>query len=174
MPSLETLVFEDARLIEEAVDRLQAQGMTYEDAIEAAVNEIDSMTADKALAYAKTIINLESSAASIKVFVDRQLARVSAKVNLANRLRQRMLDLLPVDFKAEDDQVRVRFQKNNPAVDDSKLLSVVTLKETRPDLVTTTPESYTLNKKAVLDALKAGEEIEGLSLKKANYSIRIS
>lgn len=171
--SLSTLVYEDNKLIEDEIEALVEKGIPYEQAVEQAVMKIDALTADKALSYARLIVNLESQADAIKAAALKQSARVKHKEGVAMRLKLRLLELLPQDFKAEADDITLRFQRNAPSLDDSKLPSAEKLREERPDLFREVPASFELDKKGALDLLKAGEEIPGLSIRRT-YSVRIS
>lgn len=171
--TLSTLVYDDMRIIEEQAALLEAEGLTYEAAIEAAVAKIESLTADKALSYARVITNLESTAEAIKEACKRQSARASAKANLADRLKKRMLELLPKDFKAEDAEISIRFQKNPAGVDDSGLTDIKAFRASYAEFVRVVPESLALDKNAVKAALKEGRTIEGIKLTES-YSVRIS
>ncbi len=140
------LVNDDARIIEEEIDKLQAQGMSYEDAVEKAVMAVDALTDEKALAYGGLILELEAQAKAIEVKVKMQQARVISKQNQADRLRVRMIELLPKEFKAENENISVKFAATPAKLIDSMVMDVEALPEALRRVV---PETYQIKKDEV-------------------------
>jgi hypothetical protein len=169
MPSLFQLVSEDAKLIEEELDRLEAEGVPYAEAVERATAHVDSMTAEKAVNYAKVILSLEAFEERTKERAKAMLARGAARAATAQRLRQRMLELLPPDFTAEDEEVRVKFSKSK-FVDTSRLTDVLALPV---DVIRHIPEDWQIDKTAAMKHLKAGETLPGVTLGETLH-VRIS
>jgi hypothetical protein len=89
--------------------------------------------------------------------------RARAYDALGERLRKRMLELLPEDFSAEDADLKVKFS-SRVVLDDSKLQS---LENVPAEFVRVVPESKALDRVAALKAVKSGVVIEGLSLGKS-------
>lgn len=144
------LVNEDARIIEEELDKLQAGGMSYEEAIEKAVEATDKMTAKKVLSYGALILALEAEAEMIAAVAKRTAARAAVKTNKAKWLRIRLLNLLPRDFTAENEHLKLSFRNNGFSVADSTVGDVKALPEA---LRRHQPEAWTVNKDAAYDHL---------------------
>ena len=162
------LVNEDSRLIEEAADELVKQGLSWEAAIEQAVAQVDQLTADKALSYAGFIRDLNAQADAIESVAERSLARVKSKRGLADRLKKRLLELLPPDFKAENEQVSLSFVGRGYKVDDSTVTSV---KDLPKDILREIParaQDWALDKDKAETALKLIQsEVENMPLDEA-------
>ena len=148
------LVNEDARLIEEQADALVAAGLSWEEAIEKAVSIIDELTTDKALAYAGFIRELNAEAEAIKAMCERNAARAKGKAALADRLKKRLLDLLPADFKAENENVSLAFVGRGFKVDDSSVKDISVLPEDVLRIIPAVAESKALDKGAAENKLK--------------------
>ena len=152
MPSLFDLINDDAKLIEQTLDRLEAEGVPYEEAVERAVASVDQMTADKALSYARVILSMEAFAESAKERAKAMLARGGARQAVADRMRLRLLELLPRDFKAEDAEVKLRFQPSK-VLSDKDVKDVAVLSE---QIVEVIPESRKVSKTKINELIKAG------------------
>ena len=145
--------FEDEEL--EQIDELTEQLSSIEDALES-----------KTEACCQFIKTLEAEAEGFRVEEDRCKARRQALENGAERVK-RMLEstLLSLDIKEViAGTFKVKIQLNNPSVrvDDEKAI----------------PSGYfipvdpKLDKRGILEALKAGEEVPGCSIQRTE-SIRI-
>ncbi len=144
------LVNEDHRIIEEELDKLQAAGMSYEDAIEKAVEGVDQLTAKKALSYAGLILSLEAEGDMIDAVAKRNAARAKSKYSKAESLRSRLLMILPRDFTAENEQIKLSFRSNGLRVVDSTVGDVEKLPEALRRLQ---PAAYSVNKDAAKEHL---------------------
>lgn len=144
------LVNDDARIIEEEADQLVASGMSYEDAIVAAVEKADTLTADKVLAYGAKILEFEQEAALVDEIAKRHQARAKTIENTAKRLRERLLQLLPRDFKAKNSYLSVSFSPNPVKVDDKLVTDIAGLPA---ELRTEVPATWAINKDAAKEEL---------------------
>jgi hypothetical protein len=160
--SLFHLITDDARLIEQMVDAAEENGVSREEATEQAVATMDLAVEAKVLSYCKLILTLEADASAAKELEKRMAAKRQAKENLAERLRARMVELLPKDYKAQDPEVTMAFKKST-AVNDSKLTTeqLEALPET---MRRTVPAKLELVKAEAAKVLKTGQLLPGLSL----------
>lgn len=129
------------------------------------INSLKDGIADKAIGYGKVIKQLESDGKQLKEKMDHDKERLASIQSNARRLKmtlQQAMESAGMD-KAKDIDLSVWIQ-NNPVsvryVDESKIPN---------DFMVTTSS---LDKKAVKEALKSGEDVPGAELKQ-DRSIRI-
>ena len=130
---------------------------------------LDGVTAaieDKLLAIARVVKNLDAEAEAIKAEQLRLEERRSALVNNVRRLKdyaQQHMEQSGID-RAKDDLFTVALQNSPPSV--------------QVDNESVIPKDYwrypapSVDKRSILDALKSGEEIPGVSLRQSR-SLRI-
>ena len=145
------LINEDYRIIEEEIDRLQAEGLDYPTAVEKATAIADNLTKDKVLRYAALTLNVEAMAEGYQKNALRLAQRQNRLTAFAERLRRRLAELLPEDFQAKDDYVGVKIGFTPLKVNDSAVLSV---KDLPAEFVRVIPESYEVKKTEVKEHLK--------------------
>jgi len=145
---------EDAE-VPEQIDELTEQLSTMQDTLES-----------KAEACCQVVKTLELEAEAFKVEEDRIRKRRQTLENGAERVK-RMLEMTLISLDIRDIEAgtfKVKIQKNNPSVlveDEAKI-----------------PEGYfipvdpKLDKKGILEALKAGDDVPGCSIQRTE-SIRI-
>lgn len=142
------------------------------EAVRDTLEGIEGEIEDKADGYAKLIKQLEGEAEIIKAEKERLYQRETSLKNKAKdmkaRLEEAMVQTGKKKFKTE--LFSFGIQKNAPSVaveDETRLLEWVG--RYKPDFIRTKKE---LDKKAILDALKSGEEIKYARLQQSE-SLRI-
>ena len=129
------------------------------------LGNLEETKANKFLANAKMIKEKEAFAKSIK---DQEKSMAERRKNVENevlRLKEWALFNMNESDKFEDAQIKVSYSKGSESVE------VQNIEKLDPKFIT---EKYihTADKKALKDALKAGESIEGVTLKRTP-SLRI-
>ena len=129
------------------------------------LGSLEETKANKFLAIAKMIKEKEAFAKSIK---DQEKSMAERRRNVENevlRLKEWALFNMDESDKFEDAQIKVSYSKGSESVE------VENIEKLDPKFIT---EKYihTADKKALKDALKAGELIEGVTLKRTP-SLRI-
>ena len=129
------------------------------------LGSLEETKANKFLAIAKMIKEKEAFAKSIK---DQEKSMAERRRNVENevlRLKEWALFNMDESDKFEDAQIKVSYSKGSESVE------VENIEKLDPKFIT---EKYihTADKKALKDALKAGEFIEGVTLKRTP-SLRI-
>ena len=129
------------------------------------LGSLEETKANKFLAIAKMIKEKEAFAKSIK---DQEKSMADRRKNVENevlRLKEWALFNMDESDKFEDAQIKVSYSKGSESVE------VENIEKLDPKFIT---EKYihTADKKALKDALKAGEIIEGVTLKRTP-SLRI-
>ena len=129
------------------------------------LGSLEETKANKFLAIAKMIKEKEAFAKSIK---DQEKSMAERRKNVENevlRLKEWALFNMDESDKFEDAQIKVSYSKGSESVE------VENIEKLDPKFIT---EKYihTADKKALKDALKAGEFIEGVTLKRTP-SLRI-
>ena len=129
------------------------------------LGSLEETKANKFLAIAKMIKEKEAFAKSIK---DQEKSMAERRKNIENevsRLKEWALFNMNESDKFEDAQIKVSYSKGSESVE------VQDIEKLDPKFIT---EKYihTADKKALKDALKAGEYIEGVTLKRTP-SLRI-
>mgnify|MGYP003653039011 CR=1 FL=1 len=129
------------------------------------LGSLEETKANKFLAIAKMIKEKEAFAKSIK---DQEKSMAERRKNIENevsRLKEWALFNMNESDKFEDAQIKVSYSKGSESVE------VENIEKLDPKFIT---EKYihTADKKALKDALKAGEYIEGVTLKRTP-SLRI-
>ena len=129
------------------------------------LGSLEETKANKFLAIAKMIKEKEAFAKSIK---DQEKSMAERRKNVENevsRLKEWALFNMDESDKFEDAQIKVSYSKGSESVE------VENIEKLDPKFIT---EKYihTADKKALKDALKAGELIEGVTLKRTP-SLRI-
>ena len=129
------------------------------------LGSLEETKANKFLAIAKMIKEKEAFAKSIK---DQEKSMADRRKNVENevlRLKEWALFNMDESDKFEDAQIKVSYSKGSESVE------VENIEKLDPKFIT---EKYihTADKKALKDALKAGEFIEGVTLKRTP-SLRI-
>ena len=101
-------------LLDAAMERLEAKGLSSEEAMAAALEQVDSLTKDKVIAYALRIRQWEAEAEVIKKLEDAQKKRRDRREKLAEGLRTRLVFLMERDgrlsekFEGEEADVSFR------------------------------------------------------------------
>lgn len=129
------------------------------------LGSLEETKANKFLAIAKMIKEKEAFAKSIK---DQEKSMAERRKNVENevlRLKEWALFNMDESDKFEDAQIKVSYSKGSESVE------VENIEKLDPKFIT---EKYihTADKKALKDAIKAGELIEGVTLKRTP-SLRI-
>lgn len=145
--------------------------------IEALIEELDAKADAKIERVALYILGQQGRAKQIKDEEDRLAARRRAVTNGADNLKlylERTLRTIGKE-KVAGVLATVAIQKNNPSVtapawDEDALRGIAAY---APQFVTRVPESFALNKRALLDAAKAGDPLpDGVEIVRTE-SIRI-
>jgi hypothetical protein len=129
------------------------------------LGSLEETKANKFLAIAKMIKEKEAFAKSIKDQEKSMAERRRYVENEVSRLKEWALFNMNESDKFEDAQIKVSYSKGSESVE------VENIEKLDPKFIT---EKYihTADKKALKDALKAGESIEGVTLKRT-ASLRI-
>jgi homospermidine synthase len=163
----------------DALDQLlEETGGELTPEIESLMDGLNASTNEKIERIALVVLRKKSEAKAIKEQADRLAARGKARENAATRLTEyltRVMQSVGKD-KVEGVLVTVVFQKGPPAlmVDDSWDTDALRgLQMVRPELVRYIPESFAVDKRAVIDAANAGTNPpHGMELTR-NTSLRI-
>ena len=129
------------------------------------LGSLEETKANKFLAIAKMIKEKEAFAKSIK---DQEKSMAERRKNVENevlRLKEWALFNMDESDKFEDAQIKVSYSKGSESVE------IEDLEKLDPKYITE-KYTHTADKKALKDALKAGELIEGVTLKRTP-SLRI-
>ena len=147
------------------VDDPDVDEQTLLDTMEGIKGELE----DKAVGYAKVMKNMEAETAGLKAEIDRLTSRKRAIDNNVARmktaLQQSMILTGQTDIKT--DLFSFKIQKNPAAVvmDEQHIENI-------PDKYLTYHEP-TVNKTAIKEALKAGEDLDGIAHLEQSESLRI-
>lgn len=147
------------------VDDPDVDEQTLLDTMEGIKGELE----DKAVGYAKVMKNMEAEAAGLKAEIDRLTSRKRAIDNNVARmktaLQQSMILTGQTDIKT--DLFSFKIQKNPAAVvmDEQYIENI-------PEKFLTYHEP-TVNRAAIKDALKAGENLDGIAHLEQSESLRI-
>lgn len=135
--------------------------------IESLMEGLDASTTEKIERIALVILRKKSEAKAIKEQAERLASRGSARTNAATRLTEYLTRVMQSIGKEKVEGVlaTVAFQASPPSVvvdeaawDEEALMG---LHMVRPELVKYTPESFALNKRAILDGAKNGQPLPG-------------
>jgi len=139
-------------LLNASVDR--ETGEINEDAL-AELEALEVQRDDKALAVAAYIVGQEAEAEAVKAQAKRLADRAAKHERHAERLREYLQAHLPTGTKLRDERVEIGWRKSTAVEID------VETAELPPEMcrVTVAPD-----KRAIGDALKAGEEVKGCRL----------
>ncbi len=103
-------------LLEKALQLAEQDGLGQEEAMEKAIASVDKLTKDKVISYALRILQWESEAEQIAKEMARQAKRKTARENLVEQLKKRLVDLVPHDQVFEDARAKVSF-RNYPQME---------------------------------------------------------
>lgn len=124
---------------------------------------------DKAFNIVRWTKNIEGKEAALEAEIERLQSRKKAAGNLKERLKTYLLEsMVRADkTKLDFDTFTVAIQKNPPSciIEDEKVIPA--------KYITIIPETRQVDKKAVLAALKAGENVGGASLIADKVHLRI-
>lgn len=143
-----------------------------EEAVANALSDINGEIEEKADGYAKVIKELEAQADVVKIEKERLSSRENVFKNAAKNLKTRLEEVMilcgKTKFKTE--LFSFNIQKNVPSViiEDEELL-LHELEKDAPEILNT---EIKINKKALLDALKAGAVFSGAKINQSE-SLRI-
>lgn len=155
MPSLYQI---DAAL-QSALDTLSDNGGILTPELESILALDGAQWADKAQSYMHVITNLESDAAAC----DAEIARLKAVAERSERQAEALRDRLRDSLLARGgDPVTVGTWKLS--LRKSEAVEVETDAENLPIRFRTTKTTYAPDKKAIKDAIKSGESVEGASI----------
>jgi hypothetical protein len=121
------------------------------------LHQLEETKANKFLAIAKMVKEKEAFAKSIKEQEKAMSERRKVIENEVTRLKEWALFNMNENDKFEDAQIKVSYSKGSESVD------VENIEKLDPKYITE-KYTHTADKKAIKDALKAGESIEGVSL----------
>lgn len=163
--NLYTLSAELAVINDEIVD---AEGVVTPE-LEARLDGLGLAFDKKVYGIVRWTLNLKGNTAALDIEIKRLQARKKAAENLDKRLKEFIaLCLRQADRKkVEFDTFTVALQKN-PASADIENEAMIPAK-----FLTIVPEQKVVDKKAVLDALKKGEVVEGATLINDRTHLRI-
>lgn len=132
---------------------------------ESQLNDLENTKAEKFLAIGKIVKEKEAFAKSIKEQEKAMAERRRVLENEVNRLKSWALSNMTDKEKFEDAQIKVSYSKGSESVE------VLDLEALDPKYVVE-KYSHTADKKALKEALKSGEFIEGVTLQR-KPSLRI-
>ena len=135
------------------------------EAVTETLKTVEGGIAQKVLSYARVVKSIEADCDAIAAEVKRLQDRKAARLAKVARMKDAMKDALEAisDRKVSDALFTVAVQKNPPSVAIYQDMDI--------------PETYkryepVIDKRAILDALKAGETVPGCELKQGE-SVRI-
>lgn len=152
-------------LLEAALLLAEQNGEDQEQAMLTALASVDAMTTDKVCAYGCLILQWDAEAAAIKTEEARLAARRKARENMGERLKARLVELLPHDASFEDARVKLSFRE-------SKRLHVLDAAAIPAQYLVEVPATSRPDALAIKAAIKTGVTVPGAALE-SNWSVQI-
>ena len=128
---------------------------------------LDSERKDKIESYLHVINRLQTDAMMVRSEIDRQTEMESGKIKALNNTKNWLVSSMKDGEKHEFDLFKVSRVKGR------QVLQVNDGYKLPKSYYTHKPESWSLDRREVLKALKAGEKIEGVEISVGEPSLRI-